>query len=149
MPSYAHTETVAAPPSAVFAILDDFNRTPEWLTRCTGIDQLEDGPNHQGTRLRYHYQDGRRTGTMDGEVAQHDPDQRLTLHFVDKMTDVTVDFRVAPMGEETSLTHEIDIKTKGIGKLFTPMIKRTLPKQTLDAMTRLKGLAESESQTGA
>ena len=145
MPSYAHTETVAAPPSAVFAILDDFDRTPEWLTRCTGIDKLEDGANHPGTPLRYHYQDGRRTGTMDGEVAQREQDQRLTLHFVDKITDVTVDFRMAPMGEETSLTHEIDIRTKGFGKLFTPMIKRTLPKQTLDAMTNLKALAESES----
>ena len=145
MPSYAHTETVAAPPSAVFAILDNFDRTPEWLTRCTGIDKLEDGPNHVGTPLRYHYRDGRRSGTMDGEVAEREQDSRLTLHFVDKMTDVTVDFRTAVMGDQTSLTHEIDIKTKGIGKLFTPMIRRALPKQTLDAMARLKALAESEA----
>ena len=145
MPSYAHTETVAAPPTAVFAILDNFDRTPEWLTRCTGIDKLEDGPNHKGTPLRYHYRDGRRSGTMDGEVAEREQDNRLTLHFVDKMTDVTVDFRTAVRGDQTSLTHEIAIKTKGIGKLFTPMIQRALPKQTLDAMTRLKALAESEA----
>jgi carbon monoxide dehydrogenase subunit G len=144
MPSFAHTETVAAAPEQVFAIIDDFRRTPEWLTRCTGIDRLEDGPNRVGLPLRYHYQDGRRTGTMDGEVAAREQDRRLTLHFVDKMTDVTVDFSVAPMGEETSLTHEITIRTLGFGKLFTPMIKRALPKQTLDAMSRLKALAESE-----
>src|SRR6476660_8909317 len=98
MPSFAHTETVAVAPEQVFAIIDDFDRTPEWLTRCTGID---------------------------------------------KLTDVTVDFRLAPMGAETSLTHEITIVTKGFGKLFTPMIKRALPRQTLDAMTKLKALAES------
>ncbi|GAB3774849.1 carbon monoxide dehydrogenase subunit G [Nocardioides ginsengisegetis] len=143
MPSFAHTETVAASPEHVFAIIDDFTRTPEWLTRCTGIDKLEDGPNHAGLPLKYHYKDGSRTGTMDGEVAAREQDRHLTLHFVDKMTDVTVDFKVAPMGAETSLTHEITIQTKGFGKLFTPMIKRALPRQTLDAMTKLKALAES------
>lgn len=145
MPSFAHTETVAAGPEQIFAILDDFNRTPEWLTRCTGIDKLTEGPNRVGTALRYHYKDGRRTGTMDGDVAAREQDRHLTLHFVDKITDVTVDFRVAPMGEETSLTHEITIQTKGFGKVFTPMIKRALPRQTLDAMTNLKALAESQT----
>src|SRR6476469_3405792 len=143
MPSFAHTETVAVAPERVFAIIDDFDRTPAWLTRCTGIDKLTEGPNHVGTALRYHYQDGRRTGTMAGDVAAREQDRLLTLHFVDKITDVTVDFRLAPMGAETSLTHEITIATKGFGKLFTPMIKRALPRQTLDAMTKLKALAES------
>ena len=98
MPSFAHTETVAVAPEQVFAIIDDFDRTPEWLTRCTGID---------------------------------------------KLTEVTVDFQTAAMGEETSLTHEIEVRTKGFGKLFTPMIKRSLPNQTLDSMSRLRALAEA------
>ena len=34
------------------------------------------------------------------------------------------------------------VATKGFGKLFTPLIRRTLPKQTMDAMTKLKALAE-------
>jgi len=145
MPSFAHTETVAAAPERIFAIIDDFDRTPEWLTRCTGIDKLTDGPNRVGTELRYHYKDGRRTGTMDGDVAAREQDRHLTLHFVDKMTDVTVDFRLAPMGAETSMTHEITIVAKGFGKAFSPLIKRALPRQTLNAMTNLKALAESEA----
>jgi len=143
MPSFAHTETVAASPETVFGILDDTDRTPQWLARCTGIDKLTEGPNHPGTKLRYHYQQGRRTGTMDGEIAAREPDQHLTMRFVDKMMEVTIDFRTAAMGEETSLTHEIDIRTRGVGKLFTPMISRSLPKQTLEAMGKLKALAEA------
>jgi uncharacterized protein YndB with AHSA1/START domain len=145
MPAFAHTETVAAPPESVFAILDDTSRTPEWLERCTGIDTLDEGPNRAGTRLRYHYRDGRRTGSMDGEIAAREPGRLLTMHFLDRMMDVTIDFRTAPMGEATSLTHEIDIRPRGFGRLFTPMIKRSLPKQTLDAMARLRALAESEA----
>jgi len=142
MPRFAHTLSVSAPPSAVFSIVDDFTRTPQWLSRCTGIDKLDAGPNDVGTRLKYHYDDGRRTGTMDGQVIAREPDRHFAMKFTDKLMDVTVDFVAASDGVGTSLTHTIDIATKGFGKVFTPLIRRTLPKQTMDAMTRLKGLAE-------
>ena len=144
MPQYSHTVQVAAAPHDVFAIVDDTSRTPDWLSRCTRLDKLDDGPNQVGTPLRYYYRDGRRTGEMAGDIAVREPDRRLALRFVDKMMDVTVDFVTAPGDApgSTSLTHTIDITTKGIGKIFTPMIKRGLPKQTIDAMEKLKALAE-------
>jgi len=145
MPTFSHSLVVNAPQSEVFAILDDVRRTPEWLTRCTGIDKIDDGPNKAGTRLKYHYKEGKRTGEMDGHITVHDPDKHITMLYTDKMMDVTVDF-VALSGKAegmTSLTHTIDIRTKGFGKIFGPIIRRTLPKQTTDAMNRLKALAES------
>jgi len=48
-------------------------------------------------------------------------------------------------GVGTTLTHTIDIGTVGVGKLFTPMIRRSLPKQTIDAMAKLKAMAEERS----
>jgi len=143
VPSFAHTLSVSAPPSAVFAIVDDFTKTPLWLSRCTGIDKLSDGPNDVGTELRYHYDDGRRSGTMDGQIIAREPDRHFAMKFTDKMMDVTVDFVAASDGVGTTLTHSIAIATKGIGKLFTPLIRRDLPKQTMDAMTKLKAMAES------
>lgn len=143
MPRFAHTLSVSASPSAIFAIVDDVSRTPEWLSRCTGIDKLDAGPNYVGTPLTYHYKDGRRTGSMDGQIIAREPDRHIAMKFTDKLMDVTVDFVAASDGVGTTLTHSIDIATKGIGKIFTPMIKRDLPKQTMDAMTRLKALAEA------
>jgi hypothetical protein len=59
------------------------------------------------------------------------------------MMAVSVDFRAEPLDAGRSrLTHTITIDTKGIGKAFTPMIKRQLPDQTMGAMTSLKALAE-------
>lgn len=142
MPSFTHTLPVSADPSTVFGIVDDVGRTPEWLARCTGIEKLDDGPNRVGTPLRYHYRDGRRTGSMDGSIVARVPDRHFTMQFTDSMMDVTVDFAATPDGVGTSLTHTIDIATKGFGLLFAPVIRHTLPKQTLDAMTRLKALAE-------
>jgi len=144
MPSFSHTLQVDAAPDAVYAILDDTDRTPEWLSRCTGIDNLGDGPNEVGTPLRYHYKDGRRTGEMDGRITTHEAGRRFAMNFVDKMMDVTVDFETAPGADPatTRLTHTVDIRPTGVGKLFTPLIKRSLPKQTTGAMEKLKALAE-------
>jgi uncharacterized protein YndB with AHSA1/START domain len=142
VPRFAHTLSVSAPPSRIYAIVDDVARTPEWLSRCTGMHQLDPGPLDVGTRLRYHYKDGRRTGTMDGQVVAHEPDRHFALKFTDSMMDVTVDFVAASDGVGTSLTHTVDIAPKGLGVVFAPLIKRQLPKQTIDAMNRLKALAE-------
>lgn len=147
MPSYARTESVSASPAAVFAILDDVTRAPEWLKRCTRLDNVTGGPTEVGTVLKYHYKDGGRTGVMDGKVIARQAGQKLTNQFVDRMMTVTVDFDVEPgaTAEETRLTHTITIDTKGVGRLFSPLISRQLPKQTESAMTELKRLAESSS----
>jgi hypothetical protein len=79
VPRFSHTLSVSAPPAAVFSIVDDFTKTPLWLSRCTGIDKLSDGPNDVGTELRYHYDDGRRSGTMDGQIIAREPDRPFAL----------------------------------------------------------------------
>jgi uncharacterized protein YndB with AHSA1/START domain len=144
MPRYSQTMEVDATPEAIFSILDDVTRTPEWLARCTKIDKLSDGPIEVGQRMKYHYKQGGREGVMDGEVASHEPNRHLENRFHDKTMDVSVDFRAEPLGADRSrLTHTITIDTKGIGKVFTPVIKRQLPEQTTSAMTSLKALAET------
>jgi carbon monoxide dehydrogenase subunit G len=143
MPRFAHTLSVSAPPAAVFAIIDDFDKTPQWLSRCTGIDKLDPGSNDVGTPLTYHYDDGRRRGVMDGRIVAREPDGHFAMKFTDKLMDVTVDFVAASDGVGTTLTHTVDIATKGFGRVFAPLIKRELPKQTMDAMTKLKAMAEA------
>lgn len=145
MPTEQRTVQVAAPPSAVYDILADVSRTPEWLTRCTQIERLDPGPIAVGSPLRYHYRDGGRTGQMEGTVTVLEPGRHLAMHYSDKVTDVTVDFQMAPGARDasTELTHTIDIRLKGLGKMFGPVVSRQLPEQTREAMERLKALAES------
>jgi hypothetical protein len=66
------------------------------------------------------------------------------MKYDDKMMDVVVDFRMAPAAGGTQLTHAIAITPKTlVAKLFSPFIKRRLPKQTTTAMEKLKVLLES------
>lgn len=145
MPSFTRTESVHATPEAIFGILADVTRTPEWLDRCTQLDRLTDGPLAVGDALRYHYTQGRSSGVMDGTVSAYEPNRRLTNTFTDSMMDVTVDFVAEPIdATSTSLTHTITIETKGLmGRLLSPVISRQLPAQTTQAMAALKALAES------
>lgn len=146
MPTYTHTVDVNAPRSHVFAILDDVSRTPEWLPPATKLEKLSDGPNEVGTRLRYHFKQGRGTGQMEGQITARRPDEHLAMLYTDRMMDVAVDFVPAAGSTEgtTRLTHTIDISPRGVSKLFTPFINRSLPKQTKQAMDQLKTIAESE-----
>jgi hypothetical protein len=140
---FSHTIDVGHEPSKVFGALDDFSLTPRWLDRCTGIEKLSDGPNTVGTKLRYAYREGGRTGTMDGEIIERIPDERLTLRYGDKMMDVAVDFHVTSAAQGARLTHTIDITAKTLlAKIFTPFIRRGLPRQTIVAMDRLRTLLD-------
>lgn len=145
MPDYSHTLEVDAPPEDVFAVLADVTRTPEWLDRCTEVEVLTPGEPTIGQKLRYHYRSGRQSGVMDGAVAAYVPNRHLALAYTDWMMDVAVSFRAEPADGRTRLTHAINIKPKGVGRVFTPLIAKQLPDQTKRAMTKLKGLVERES----
>jgi hypothetical protein len=139
-----HTIELRREPAAVYALLDDLGKTPTWRSRCTGIEKLDPGPNAVGHRLRYSYKDGGRRGVMDGQITARAAGERLAFRYWDKMMDVTVDFEVAALGARgTRLTHAIGITPKTFfAKLFSPLIRRALPKQTIDAMEKLRGLLE-------
>jgi uncharacterized protein YndB with AHSA1/START domain len=141
---FEHTLDVATAPDKTFAYLDDLAQTPKWLARCTGIEKLTPGPNEVGTKLKYSYKEGRRVGTMDGEITARAPNERLTYRYDDKMMRVVVDFRVVKGDTGTRLTHAIDITPKTFfAKLFSPLIRRQLPKQTVTAMETLRDQLKS------
>jgi carbon monoxide dehydrogenase subunit G len=143
---FAHTIELPQSPDRVFAVLDDFGQTPKWLSRCTGIERLTPGPNATGTRVRYAYKEGGRSGTMDGEIAARAENERITMRYGDKMMDVSVDFHMVPSGAGTKLTHTIDITPRSLTtKLFAPLIRTQLPKQTVTAMESLRELLAKQS----
>jgi carbon monoxide dehydrogenase subunit G len=145
---FEHAIEVAKGPEQIFAILDDLSQTPKWLARCTGIEKLSPGPNTVGTKVRYAYREGGRTGTMDGEIRVRTPNERLTVGYVDKMMEVVVDFHMTRKDGGARLVHTIDITPRSLfAKLFAPLVRRQLPKQTITAMETLRGLVEGGAAT--
>lgn len=89
---FEHGIEVPQPPERVFALLDDLSQTPKWLARCTGIEKVTPGENAVGTRLRYSYNEGGRSGIMEGEITARVSNERLTYHYQDAMMAGVVDF---------------------------------------------------------
>ncbi|WP_322022193.1 SRPBCC family protein [Burkholderia sp. BCC1977] len=136
---FAHTIVVEQSPAEVFATLDDFSVTPQWLERCTGIEKAAPGPNAEGQALRYAYRDGRRAGVMDGRIVIRKPGERLVCVYEDRMMRVNVDFRIEAHDGGTRLTHEVEIAPRTwLARLFSPMVRRALPMQTVRAMESLR-----------
>jgi hypothetical protein len=65
-----------------------------------------------GTKVRYAYREGGRTGTMDGEIRARTPNERLTVGYADKMMEVVVDFQMTKKDGGARLVHTIDIKPR-------------------------------------
>jgi len=146
---FEHAIDVARAPEHIFAVLDDLSQTPKWLSRCTGIEKLSPGPNAVGTKVRYAYREGGRTGTMDGEIRARTSGERLTMGYADKMMEVVVDFHMTKTDGGARLTPTIDIRPKSLmAKLFAPLVRRQLPQQTITAMESLRGLVEGPPAGG-
>jgi uncharacterized protein YndB with AHSA1/START domain len=138
---FEHTIEVPQSPAQVFGALNDVTLTPKWLARCTGIEVLTPGPLAVGSKLRYSYRDGGRSGKMDGELIEQVKGQKLSYHYEDRMMSVGVHFSMQPAGSGTRLTHAIDIAPKTfMARLISPLIRRGLPKQTITAMESLRRL---------
>lgn len=144
MPKATHTVEIDAPRSTVFAILDDVGRTPEWQQRCVSVEKLSPAPNSVGTNLRYTFKDGPRTGQMTGRITARERDERFSMEYADNLMLVAVDFvlREGATSSNTSLTRAVDVHGRGLGKLFAPIVTRTLPRQTVNAVENLNAIAE-------
>ncbi|MFO0950689.1 MAG: SRPBCC family protein [Isosphaeraceae bacterium] len=141
---YEHQETVHASPERAFEVIDDLPLTAKWLPPCVSLEKVGSGPNAPGDRLRYVFKQGGNQGEMEGEILDRVPAQRLHCRYFDRAFEVEVDLRVAPAPEGAVTTHIIQITPKTfVGKLFTPLIRLGLGKQTRDAAANLKKLLES------
>ena len=68
-----------------------------------------------------------------------------TFLYRDGMMDVVVDFRMSQAHAGARLVHAIDITPKTfMARLFSPMIRKQLPTQTITAMESLRGLLRAQ-----
>jgi hypothetical protein len=141
---YEHSVIVRTTPQRTFAAIDDLPLTAKWLPPCVSLEKVGSGPNAPGDKLRYVYRQGSRQGSMDGQIVARTPDERLHCKYFDSMFDVSVDLRVAAAPEGTQTMHTIEITPKNfMGKMFSPLVRLGIGKQTRDAAANLKKLLES------
>jgi hypothetical protein len=141
---YEHSVIVRTTPERAFAAIDDLPLTAKWLPPCVSLAKVGSGPNAAGDKLHYVYKQGNRQGSMDGQIVARTPGERLHCKYFDKMFEVSVDLRVAPAPDGAQTLHTIEITPKNfMAKMFSPMVRMGIGKQTRDAAANLKKLLES------
>lgn len=94
------TTTLAAPPQAVFAVVSDFIRYPEWRSDVKSM--VVDGQGGVGTVI---YEEGP-NGAIPFRVETHEPPSRLVMRVADPSLPFsgTWTYELRPSGAGTELT---------------------------------------------
>ncbi len=139
--NFTTTIEIAHPPERVFALLAEVARTPEWLSRCTAIEQLDPGAPKAGTQLRFTFQQGKRSGAMVGSITAFEPAHRIAFAYGDKLFATTVEFALTATATGTRLVENLQITTHTLaGKLLQPLIRGILAKALGKDLEKLRGL---------
>lgn len=124
-----HASTrIDAPPVKVFDTLSDVRNDARWNSRVSSAEIVT--PEPAGLGSRFAMVNG--GVSYDVTIATHERPSRLVLEAHGK-PDLTISYRLTPVGEATQLDSEFDFRPRGFQKvlfvLVGPLIRREIPKQ--------------------
>jgi carbon monoxide dehydrogenase subunit G len=127
-------------PAECFAFVDDFANAPRWNELCVAL-QREGSDAREGGGLVYTYEQGNRTGVMQGQIAERDPPRRLLLEFGDRMFQIEVGFRFDAIPGGTRIEHTLKIEPRSfVTKLMSPLLRGVMRQQ---ASRQARALAQA------
>jgi carbon monoxide dehydrogenase subunit G len=122
MAQFTLTKRIAAPPTAVFAVIADVERMPTRIPGVRKIEVLTPGPVGVGTKFRETRIMFGKEATETFEVVEYDPGRRLTLVAVSCGAEYRCEHRFVPDAGGTVL--ELEVRTRALtflAKLMTPL----------------------------
>ncbi|MFD3498178.1 SRPBCC family protein [Streptomyces sp. NPDC058676] len=113
-------------PDDVYAYVTDPSHLPEWQLSAVSAQRLDEGPLHEGSRVRVTRRIGSREMPMTVEFDEHVPPHRWGLHGVDGPVRPRVHGVIEPLddGRRSRVTIDIDFEGHGLGKVLVPLVAR-------------------------
>jgi uncharacterized protein YndB with AHSA1/START domain len=110
--------TVSAPAAEVWKVLEDPDRLPGWLPKCTAVLKESDGGMRRGFRfsLEREWKGDTRVGEV--EVTDCQPGKRITWRETDRRQQgrvvVEEEFELVDRGERCVVKHGLDLSKSGL-----------------------------------
>lgn len=139
MPNHAAVLDSSASPEAIFAVLSDLDRLPEWLSLVTSASV--DGPLREGAPIECVVDLGGQGVKVAGTVSRLEADHRVTLSLAGPGVQATVDCAVEAATGGSRVKYGADLQLSGLAKLASGTISRKLPGEMDAAARRLVDLA--------
>jgi uncharacterized protein YndB with AHSA1/START domain len=113
-------------PDDVYTYVTDPSHLPEWQLSAVAAERLDEGPLHEGSRVRVTRRVGTREMPMTVEFTETAPPYSWRLHGVDGPVRPRVHGEIEPLdeGRRSRVTLEIDFEGHGLGKLLVPLVVR-------------------------
>ena len=129
------------PPEAVFALLTDIGRLPEW--QGSAVSAEAEGPVVKGTRLRETRRFLGREFRVVNEVTAYDPPHRFDLRSVEGPLPLGVSHVLEPSGGGTHLEVVGEARPKGVLRLAAGGVAKSAEAEFRRDFERLKELLEA------
>lgn len=126
-----HEAVIEEPPSRIFALIDDLERTPTWQFGCAKLEKVGSGPNAEGDRLelltRAEPGGHARPAKLEGRIIKRVPGERFAYAIENKPYSMIWDARIReiPRGSKVTLAVEMRPNSKLAG-LVTWLFGRLL-----------------------
>lgn len=143
------SHTVPAPAAAVWAVLADYRRDPEWRTGVEVMGPSPAGPVQPGTTTHEVMRLGGKTYVNDGVVDTVDPGRCLTWHTV-QGADASGSRQVVERPDGTSeVTLTLSVRPHGGEVLIAPIVRRMLDRNLRRDLAALSALVTDPSTSAA
>ncbi|MEA3200401.1 MAG: Polyketide cyclase / dehydrase and lipid transport [Thermoplasmata archaeon] len=122
---------VRAPPAAVYALITDFDASKTWLSGVTDSRLDTPGPVKAGTRFTQKRTTMGKASDVVGTVTKAEAPRLLVLDIRrDGKPAGVATWTLTPEGPGTRVSCAIDFQLPGLMKLFSPLVKGAIAKQT-------------------
>ena len=138
---------IDAPVEIVWVCITDMEQIRRWLSDdIVGIDPADPGPLEAGQTSRMQIKEGGRIVEYENEIVRCDEPRQLEVLMKGKSlgkNPMTLNYRLAFANGRTSLQYVATWKPHGLLlRLMSPLISWFGRRNTAQALTRLKSLAE-------
>jgi hypothetical protein len=113
------TQVIDKPVEEVFAVLADGANFADWNPTIRASRRLDAGPIGNGARFEW---DLRGFGKVVQEFQEFEPNTQLRIVPHIKTLEGGHRFRFSSQGDATRIDHELEMRPKGMFRLFAPMM---------------------------
>ena len=140
-----HSVEIARPADDVFPYLVDGELMKRWIGGLLEFTPLDGSKPRLGSRARQRVEQAGRTFTVESEITELEPNERLTARIEGSAFTSTVSYRLEPAAGGTRLTASAETDVRGLGgRLLGGVVARQGNRKLGGDLARLKALAEAE-----
>ena len=141
---FENSVTVDRDPSTVFNFVVNFETLPKYDRYVISAQKTSTGPIRVGSTWTHIRTQGPQKIVAPIKLTEFDPPRRFVMESGSGGFEVRSTMTFEPSGDGvTKVTEVLEMKTKGLTRLFEPMIKRQVPKQGSEVHDRLKEVIEA------